>query len=96
MALARFNLYFLSWAHLLSSRSKTKSCMWWTRSTEIAAISVFTILYFYLLLYLSIPTWWDRAVFLLISHVVTMPLHVQITLSHWGTQHSWVGGAILS
>lgn len=85
MALARFNLYFLSLAHLLSSRSKTKSCMWWTRPIEIAAISVFTVLYFYLLLYRSIPTCWDRAVFLLISHVVTMPLHVQITLSHWGT-----------
>lgn len=84
MALARFNLYFLSWAHLISSRSATKGKMWWTRPTEAAAISIYIFLYFYILLYRCIPTWQSRAVFLLMSHIATLPLHVQITLSHWG------------
>ncbi|GAB7358344.1 hypothetical protein MBLNU230_g2415t1 [Neophaeotheca triangularis] len=91
MAVARFNLYFLSWAHLLSPRSRNKGVMWWTRPTEIAAIVVYISWYFGGLLYLGIPTWWDRAVFLLVSHVVTMPLHVQITLSHWGTSTTDLG-----
>lgn len=84
MAVARFNLYFLSWAHLLSARSRTKGRMWWTRPTEIAAIAVYVVWYFYLLLYCAIPGWRNRALFLLLSHVATLPLHVQITLSHWG------------
>ena len=91
MAVARFNLYFLSWAHLLSIRSRTKGSTWWTRPTEIAGIAIYTILYFYVLLYRCIPTWQSRAVFLLTSHLITMPLHVQITLSHWATSTADLG-----
>lgn len=91
MAVARFNLYFLSWAHLLSPRSQTKGRTAWIRPTEIAGITLYTILYFYVLLYLNIPTWHSRILFLLISHLVTMPLHVQITLSHWGTSTADLG-----
>lgn len=91
MAVARFNLYALSWGFLLSNRSHTRGKTWWTRQTEIACISAYFFLYFYLLLYLCIPTWTSRAVFLLTSHLVTMPLHVQITLSHWGTSTADLG-----
>ena len=93
MALARFNLYILSWAHLLSSRSTTKGWTWWTRPTETVGIAIYTFLYFYILLYRCIPTWSSRAIFLLASHLITMPLHVQITLSHWGTSTSDLGPA---
>ncbi len=34
-------------------------------------------------MYLRIPTWSSRITFLLISHMVTAPLHVQLTLSHF-------------
>lgn len=91
MAVARFNLYFLSWSHLLSRRSITRGSASWTRSVEIVSIACYIFLYFYILLYRTIPTWFDRAVFLLVSHLITMPLHVQITLSHWGTSTSDLG-----
>lgn len=91
MAIARFNLYLLSWGYLLSPRSHTKGKTWWTRPTEIACIAIYFVLYFYVLLYSSIPTWTSRALFLLTSHLITMPLHVQITLSHWGTSTSDLG-----
>lgn len=91
MAVARFNLYFLSWTHLISRRSITKGSAAWTRPVEIAAITCYIFIFFYALLWCSIPTWWDRGVFLLVSHLVTMPLHVQITLSHWGTSTADLG-----
>ncbi|KAK5117647.1 hypothetical protein LTR62_005070 [Meristemomyces frigidus] len=91
MAIARFNLYFLSWAHLISTRANTKSFMAWTRPTEVCAIALYSIWYYKFLLYDSIPTWKLRALFLLVSHVATLPLHVQITLSHWGTSTADLG-----
>ncbi|KAI5358782.1 Putative cytochrome b5-like heme/steroid binding domain, fatty acid desaturase [Septoria linicola] len=91
MAVARFNLYFLSWGHLLSRRSITRGSASWTRSVEILSIACYLFLYFYVLLWCQIPTWWSRAVFLVTSHLITMPLHVQITLSHWGTSTSDLG-----
>ena len=63
----------------------------WIRPTEIAGIAIYTVLYFYILLYRCIPTWWSRAIFLVVSHLITMPLHVQITLSHWGTSTADLG-----
>lgn len=91
MALARFNLYILSWGFLLSPRARTKGKMWWTRPAEVVGISTYFFLYFYVLLWCNIPTWTSRAIFLLTSHLVTMPLHVQITLSHWGTSTADLG-----
>ncbi|WPH03952.1 hypothetical protein R9X50_00683500 [Acrodontium crateriforme] len=93
MAVARFNLYFLSWAHLCSTRSASFGNATWTRPTEIVAIVSYIYLYFYVLLYRNIPTWQARAVFLLVSHLITMPLHVQITLSHWGTSTDDLGAS---
>jgi delta8-fatty-acid desaturase len=45
----------------------------------------------YLLLWHTLPTWTIRVAFVLVSHIVTMPLHVQITLSHWGMSTSALG-----
>ena len=84
MAIARFNLYALSWGHLLSGRSTNLGSARWTRPTEIAAMCCYWFLFGYCLLYRTIPTWPLRVAFVVVSHFVTMPLHVQITLSHWG------------
>jgi len=83
MGIARFNLYLLSWLHLISSRSTNLGCAAWTRPAEILAMLCYWFLFGYCLLYRSIPTIALRIAFVLVSHTITMPLHVQITLSHW-------------
>lgn len=47
----------------------------------------------YLVVYRSIPTAWDRFLFVMISHAVTMPVHVQITLSHFAMSTADLGVA---
>jgi len=84
MALARFNLYALSWLHLLSPRSKNLGSAWWTRYVEIVFMACYWALFGYALVWRTLPNWPIRVGFVLISHMATMLLHVQITLSHWG------------
>ncbi|KAF1345514.1 fatty acid desaturase-domain-containing protein [Delphinella strobiligena] len=84
MALARFNLYFLSWCHLLSPRAKQLGSAWWIRPVEIAFMICYWWLFGYKLVWCTLPTWPIRIAFVLLSHISTMLLHVQITLSHWG------------
>ncbi|KAH0412930.1 fatty acid desaturase, partial [Aureobasidium melanogenum] len=45
----------------------------------------------YQVLYKSIPDGWSRFAFIMISHAVTMPLHVQITLSHFAMSTADLG-----
>ncbi|KAL8685659.1 MAG: hypothetical protein Q9224_005730 [Gallowayella concinna] len=91
MGIARFNLYLLSWCHLLSPRSATFGAASWTRPTEICFMLMYWFLFGYCLVWRSIPTWPLRIMFVLVSHIITMPLHVQITLSHWAMSTSDVG-----
>ncbi|KYK54086.1 fatty acid desaturase [Drechmeria coniospora] len=93
MGIARFNLYLLSWLHVLSSRSSGlgSSKAWWIRPTEMAFMACYWFLFGYLLLLRTLPDWPTRVAFVLVSHVITMPLHVQITLSHWGMSTSDLG-----
>ncbi|KAF9878217.1 fatty acid desaturase [Colletotrichum karsti] len=93
MGIARFNLYLLSWLHVLSTKSSAlgNSKAWWIRPTEIAFMSCFWYIFGYRLLICTLPTWPIRVAFVLISHIITMPLHVQITLSHWGMSTSDLG-----
>ncbi len=93
MGIARFNLYILSWCHLLSPRSATFGAASWTRPTEICFMLCYWFLFGYCLVWRSIPTWTLRIMFVLLSHIITMPLHVQITLSHWAMSTSDVGEA---
>ena len=83
MGVARFNLYLLSWLHLLSPRSTNLGSASWTRPAEIVFMLGYWFVFGYCLLWRSIPTGWLRVGFVLVSHTITMPLHVQITLSHW-------------
>ena len=84
MAVARFNLYLLSWCHLLSPRSKPLGSAAWTRPVEIIAMMGYWFLFGYVLVLHTLPDWPTRVAFVLASHLSTMLLHVQITLSHWG------------
>jgi delta8-fatty-acid desaturase len=91
MGLARFNLYILSWLHIMSPRAQNLGSASWTRPVEIAFMACYWFWFGYLLLALTLPDWPTRIAFVLISHSCTMLLHVQITLSHWGMPTSTLG-----
>ncbi|KAG0650733.1 Delta 8-(E)-sphingolipid desaturase [Hyphodiscus hymeniophilus] len=91
MCVARFNLYILSWLHLISARSRSLASSSWTRPVELLAMACYWYMFGYLLLWKSIPTWTLRVAFVLVSHITTMPLHIQITLSHWGMSTADLG-----
>ena len=91
LAMGRFNLYRLSWEYLLLGLGPRTGPAWWHRWLEIAGHIFFWTWYGYGILYCSIPTAWDRFVFVMISHMVTGPLHVQITLSHFAMSTADLG-----
>ncbi|KAH0543903.1 hypothetical protein FGG08_001804 [Glutinoglossum americanum] len=91
MCIARFNLYLLSWLFLLSNKAPRLGAASWTRPTELLFMAGYWYVFGYCLLWKSIPTWFLRVGFVLISHMITMPLHVQITLSHWAMSTADLG-----
>lgn len=91
MAVARFNLYMLSWLHLISPRATQLGSAWWTRYVELAFMTCYWFLFGYVLVLKTLPDWPTRVAFVVISHMATMILHVQITLSHWGMPTSDLG-----
>jgi len=93
MGVARFNLYLLSWIHIMSPRSTNLGAAAWTRPTEIVFMACYWYIFGYLLVWKALPTWGIRVAFVLLSHLVTFPLHIQITLSHWGMPTADLGDA---
>jgi delta8-fatty-acid desaturase len=91
MLFARFNLYRLSWMYLVLGKGPKKGPAWWHRYFEIVGMAVFWAWYGYGVVYKSIPDNWSRFWFVLISHALTSPLHVQITLSHFAMSTSDMG-----
>jgi sphingolipid 8-(E)-desaturase len=91
MAFGRFNLYVLSWGFLLGGLGPKKGPAWWHRYLELAGHAFFWTWYGYGVVYSSIPTNWDRFVFVMISHMLQAPLHVQITLSHFAMSTAELG-----
>ncbi|KAE8387981.1 fatty acid desaturase [Aspergillus alliaceus] len=87
----RFNLYVQSWIFLIQGQGPRKGAAWWHRWFEIAGNLVFWYWFGYLVVYKSIPTYWDRFAFVMVSHMVTMPLHVQFTLSHFAMSTADLG-----
>ena len=75
MMFGRFNLYIESWRYLLFD----PSVRW--RRFEISCMSAFVLWYSFLLTFL--PSWSLRVLFIVVSHMATFLLHVQITLSHF-------------
>jgi delta8-fatty-acid desaturase len=91
MMLARFNLTRLSWEYLLKGQAPRKGPAWWHVYLEFAGQAFFWYWYGYVVLYKTIPDWSSRLLFLLVSHVIPSPLHVQITLSHFAMSTADLG-----
>lgn len=91
LAFGRFNLYRLSWSHLIFFPGPFKGPAYWHRHLEITGQILFWYWFGYCTVWCSIPTWFDRVLFVLISHTVTAPLHVQITLSHFAMSTADLG-----
>ncbi|KAJ5692447.1 Delta 8-(E)-sphingolipid desaturase [Penicillium macrosclerotiorum] len=91
MMLARFNLYRLSWEYLLKGQAPKRGPAWWHIYLEIAGQVFFWYWYCYLVVYKTIPDWGSRMTFLLVSHIISSPLHVQITLSHFAMSTADLG-----
>ncbi|KAL9114622.1 MAG: hypothetical protein Q9227_001300 [Pyrenula ochraceoflavens] len=91
LCFGRFNLYAQSWIFLIQGQGPRKGPAWWHRWAEIGGQIFFWTWFGYGVLYQSIPTAKDRIIFLLVSHIITMPLHLQITLSHFAMSTADLG-----
>lgn len=91
LAFGRFNLYRLSWEHIIFGYGPKQGKGAWTRYAEIAGQLFFWYWFGYRMVYLSIPTMFSRVAFVLVSHMTTAPLHVQITLSHYAMSTADLG-----
>ncbi|KAF7731611.1 Delta 8 Fatty Acid Desaturase [Apophysomyces ossiformis] len=76
LSFGRFNLHRLSFNYLLFAPRVRN------RTLELTGICVFFCWYSCLLS--VIPSWSIRVAYIFISYMLTFPLHVQITLSHFG------------
>ncbi|RSH89495.1 hypothetical protein EHS25_002044 [Saitozyma podzolica] len=77
LSLARFNLYANSYAYLLGPKPR-HDAFW---RFELAGVAFYWS-YFGAMLR-GLPSWKMRLAYLLISHMVSSPVHVQIVLSHF-------------
>ncbi|MCJ1226191.1 hypothetical protein MMC12_002840 [Toensbergia leucococca] len=91
LTLGRFNLYRLSWEYLLLGQGPKQGPAWWHRWLEITGQLFFWTWFGYFLVYRTIPTASSRLAFVLICHMITGPLHVQITLSHFAMSTADLG-----
>lgn len=93
LTFGRFNLYVLSWQYIFLGQGPRKGPAWWFRYLEMAGQVFFWYWFGYLTVYRSIPTAGSRFAFVMLSHAVTMPVHVQITLSHFAMSTADLGVA---
>ncbi|KAF2755793.1 delta 6-fatty acid desaturase [Pseudovirgaria hyperparasitica] len=91
LAFGRFNLYVQSWIYLLGGQAPRRGPAWWHLWLEFAGQAFFWTWFGYLVVYRSVHGGWNRALFVMICHAVTMPLHVQITLSHFAMSTADLG-----
>lgn len=87
----RFNLYVHSWKYLIVGEGPRKGPAAWHRWLEITGQVFFWYWFGYVIMYKTIPTASGRFAFLMLSHMVTMPLHAQITLSHFSMSTAELG-----
>jgi delta8-fatty-acid desaturase len=91
LTFGRFNLYVLSWEYLIRGLGPKKGPAWWHRWLEITGQVFFWYWFGYVIMYKTIPTASGRWAFLMVSHMITMPLHAQITLSHFSMSTAELG-----
>jgi sphingolipid 8-(E)-desaturase len=90
LCFGRFNLYRLSWEYVLKGQGPRHGKAAWFRYFELAGLVFFNWWFFYIMVgYL--PTRWDKFQFVMVSHIATMIVHVQITLSHFAMSTSDLG-----
>ena len=80
MALARFNLYGNSYVYLAKTalqapRVNGGKWIWWL---EVIGIAFFWT--WYAILLKGLGSWQKAVIYLLVSHVVTSPIHVQVNI----------------
>ncbi|AAS53293.1 AFL079Wp [Eremothecium gossypii ATCC 10895] len=91
LAFGRFNLYVLSWTHLLGGKGPRHGQAAWFRYFELCGLVFFCYWFCYRLLACSLSTATDRVLYVLVSHLTTMIVHVQITLSHFAMSTADLG-----
>lgn len=91
LCFGRFNLYSLSWEYVLLGLGPREGKAKYLRHFEFVGLTTFCYWFFYIVVGKLLHTWHDRLVFVLWSHIVTMPVHVQITLSHFAQSTSDLG-----
>ncbi|KAF4973796.1 hypothetical protein FZEAL_9215 [Fusarium zealandicum] len=91
LAFGRFNLYRLSWDFLIMGRGPTKGPAWWHRYLEVVGQVFFWTWFGYGLVYKTLPDNWTRLYYVLISHITSSPLHLQIVLSHFAMSTADLG-----
>lgn len=91
LSFGRFNLYRLSWQHVLLGEGPRHGKAAWFRYFELVGLAFFNFWFFYLVVYKSIDTNANRFMYVMVSHIVTMIVHVQITLSHFAMSTSDLG-----
>ncbi|EPE03681.1 fatty acid desaturase [Ophiostoma piceae UAMH 11346] len=91
LCFGRFNLYRLSWIYIAMGLGPRKGPARWHRWLEAVGQVFFWTWFGYGVLYRGIDTNRGRFIFVMVSHVATMPLHVQITLSHFAMSTADLG-----
>lgn len=83
LCLGRFNLYAQSYLYLLFDRATlTTPASRMYRKLEVGGIIFFWT--WYALLLNQLPSWGMVALYVFVSHALTVILHLQITVSHFG------------
>lgn len=90
LAFGRFNLYRLSWTHLILGQGPRHGSAAWFRYFELVGLSFFFYWFFYLVVG-SVEGTWNKVLYVVVSHVCTMLAHVQITLSHFAMSTADLG-----
>lgn len=91
LALGRFNLYRLSWDYLIARRGPRRGPGAWHWYLEVTGQLFFWGWFGYGILYKMLPDGWSRFVFVMVSHITSSPLHVQIVLSHFAMSTADLG-----
>ncbi|OBZ90534.1 Delta(8)-fatty-acid desaturase [Choanephora cucurbitarum] len=76
VSFGRFNLHRLSFVYLLTAKD--------VRSRKLELVGICCFFVWFGTLVSTMPSWSIRIGYVLLSYMTTFPLHVQITLSHFG------------
>lgn len=91
LCFGRFNLYRLLWEHLILGKGPRQGRAAWFRPFEIFGLSFFFYWFFYLVVWRLIDGGWNRFNYVMVSHIATMLVHVQITLLHFAMSTADLG-----